>query len=59
MKAQNGSKSSPRTGEENRQQSENPKRNGKGETTLWSLSFSSTSGPDISDLISHAEVVGR
>lgn len=31
----------------------------EGEKALWSLSFSSTSGPDISELISHAGVVCR
>lgn len=32
-------------------------QDGEGEKALWGPSFSSTSGPDISELISHAGVV--
>lgn len=32
-------------------------QDGDGEKALWGPSFSSTSGPDISELISHAGVV--
>lgn len=34
-------------------------QDGEGERALLGLSFSSTSGPDISELISHAGVVCR